>query len=48
VAKLVDLDKRLRGLIKKVAEIEERVDVIETNSINYHNRLCDLEDDDDD
>jgi len=41
LARLEDLEAKLRIL-------EERVDVVETNSISYENRLQDLEEQDDD
>jgi chromosome segregation ATPase len=47
VAKLADLDARLRELNKKVDDLTDRVGVIEDHSINHENRLQDLEDDDD-
>jgi hypothetical protein len=40
------LDKRLRKLERTVISLEDRVDVIETNSITFENRLQDLEEDD--
>ena len=48
VVKLVDLDKRLRTLDKKITSLEDRIGVVETNSISYHNRLEQLEEQDDD
>jgi len=38
VAKLVHLDTRLRELEGKMSALEDRVDVIEDNSISYENR----------
>ena len=47
VAKLANLDARLRAIERTVIALEDRVGVIEDHSINHENRLQDLEDDDD-
>ena len=39
---------RLKAIETKLRNLEERVDVVETNSISYENRLQDLEEQDDD
>ena len=47
VAKLANLDARLRVIERTVIALEDRVSVIEDHSIDHENRLQDLEDDDD-
>ena len=46
VAKLANLDARLRVIERTVIALEDRVSVIEDHSIDHENRLQDLEDDD--
>ena len=48
VVTIARLDARLRLLEQTVLDLNDRVDVIETNSISYENRLQDLEEQDDD
>ena len=43
-----ELLAKLRALDVKLRRLEDRVSVIETNSISYENRLQDLEELDDD
>ena len=43
-----ELLAKLRTLDVKLRRLEDRVSVIETNSISYENRLQDLEERDDD
>ena len=47
LSKMVNLDKRLRAVERLMIDLKDRVDVIETNSITFENRLQDLEEDDD-